>query len=130
MFKINPIYFKKFFVFSLIILITGCATIFKGTRENVSFNSEPTGAKVFVNGAFIGETPIKVELKSNQTHIIEFKKEGYATRTYQLSNSLGAGYVIFDILGGLVPVIIDAATGSWYVLDQDNIYMSLEKEKK
>jgi hypothetical protein len=47
-----------------------------------------------------------------------------------LSNSLGAGYVIFDILGGLVPVIIDAATGSWYVLDQDNIYMSLEKEKK
>jgi hypothetical protein len=29
--------------------------------------------------------------------------------------------VIVDILLGLVPVIVDAATGAWYHLDQKNI---------
>jgi hypothetical protein len=31
---------------------------------------------------------------------------------------------------GLVPVVIDAATGAWYSLDQKNIDAVLEKQQK
>ncbi|MGC9093737.1 MAG: hypothetical protein ACP5JH_10890 [Bacteroidota bacterium] len=34
---------------------------------------------------------------------------------------------MLDILGGLIPVIIDAATGAWYYLDQTSINAVLEK---
>jgi hypothetical protein len=77
----------------------------------------------------MGNTPCKIELKKSQEHTIEFRKAGYATRTYKIQNSVGAGWVILDILGGLVPVIIDAATGAWYSFDQDNINTVLEKQQ-
>jgi hypothetical protein len=31
-------------------------------------------------------------------------------------------------LGGLIPVVVDAATGSWKKLDQDAVDAQLEKE--
>jgi len=74
------------------------------------------------------KTPVELELKSDETYSIEFKKEGYETRTVILHSSVGAGWVILDILGGLIPVIIDAATGNWYGLDKDHINAVLEKE--
>ncbi len=42
-----------------------------------------------------------------------FRKEGYKEASCTLMRSTGAGWVILDILGGLIPVAIDAATGSW-----------------
>lgn len=109
-------------------LLSSCATIFKGTSERVTFNSEPSSAKVYVNGHLMGSTPFKISLKSKDTYFVEFRKEGYETRTVYLSNSIGAGYVILDILFGLVPVIIDAATGSCYMLDQTYINVFMEKQ--
>jgi len=41
---------------------------------------------------------------------------------------VGAGWVILDILGGLIPVIVDAATGDWHYLDQTNVNAALEKQ--
>ena len=39
-----------------------------------------------------------------------------------VSKKVGAGYVVLDVLGGLLPVIIDAATGSWYVLSTNTVH--------
>ncbi len=110
----------------LALLVAGCATIFKGSKEQVYMNSDPAGAKVLVNGALMGTTPVMINLQSNKTYNIEFRMDGYETKNYTLTNHLGAGWVILDVLFGLVPVIVDAVTGAWYSLDQDNIYMQLE----
>ncbi len=110
----------------IILLIHGCASIFKGTNEQIYVNSEPVGAKIYVNGALMGSTPVMLQLKSNKTYNIEFRMDGYETRTYTLTNHLGAGWVILDVLCGLLPVVIDAITGAWYGLDQDNVYIQLE----
>lgn len=40
------------------------------------------------------------------------------------------GWIVLDILGALVPVVIYAATGAWYSLDQKNIDAVLEKQQK
>lgn len=129
---------KKFYKFGLFfsfiavttLLFNSCATIFKGSTDDVSFSSDPSGAKVYVNGVLLGTTPVKLKLKSKNSYTIEIKKEGYETKTVVINNSIGAGWIILDILGGFIPVIIDAATGSWYSLDQEHVNAVLEKQQK
>lgn len=117
------------FLAVIALLFNGCATIFKGTSSNVDFSSDPSGAKVYVNGYLMGTTPVKLKLESKKVYHIEFKKEGYETKTFTITNHVGVGWVILDIFGGLVPVIVDASTGAWYSLDQDNVNAILEKQQ-
>jgi hypothetical protein len=112
-------------------LLVSCATLFGGgPSQSVGFSSDPVGAQVYVNGTLMGITPVALKLAKSKTYYIEFKKEGYHTRTVQLTNSVGAGWVVLDVLGGVIPVVIDATTGSWYSLDQDNVNAVLEKQQK
>jgi hypothetical protein len=112
-----------------IFVMNGCATIFKGSTDTVNFSSDPSGAKVYVNGSLMGTVPLQLELKSNQTYTIEFRKEGYENKTVVLNNSVGAGWIILDVLFGLVPIIVDAATGNWYSLDQSHVNAALEAQQ-
>ena len=116
-------------VISLFLLISSCATLFKGLSNNVDFKSDPQGAKVYVNGNYRGDTPITLKLRSKYACNIEFRKEGYKTKTFVINNHVGAGWIILDVIGGLIPVIIDAATGAWYVLDQKSVNFVLEKQQ-
>jgi len=109
-------------------LSLGCAAIFKGTSDKVDFSSEPEGAKVYVNGVLMGDTPLNLKLESKRTYYVEFKKEGYETKHFTLTNHVGVGWIILDVIFGVVPVVVDAATGSWYVLDQDYVNAVLETE--
>jgi len=124
---------KTLFVLAVILFfftLNGCATLIKGTTEEVLFTSNPDSAMVFVNGANLGKTPFKIELKSNQTYNIDFERTGYENRTILLNNSVSGGYVVLDIIFGLAPIIVDAATGSWFSLDHDHINVNLEKQKE
>lgn len=111
------------------IALSGCATIFHGSTDTVNFTSEPSGASLYVDGLNLGKTPFQTALKSNKTYNIEFRLAGYETRTVVLNNSIGAGYIVLDVLFGLFPVIIDAATGDWYSLDLSQVNAPLEKAK-
>ncbi len=115
---------------ALFLLTSSCATLFKGTSSRVDFSSDPQGAKIYANGNYMGDTPIRLKLESKRTYNIEFRKEGYQTKTFNITNHVGAGWVVLDILAGLVPVIIDAATGAWYELDQKTVNAILEKQQK
>lgn len=110
-------------------LLSNCAAIFKGTSSKVYFSSDPRGAKVYVNGNPMGITPVMLKLESKRTYYIEFKKEGYEPETFTITNHVGVGWVILDVLGGFIPVIVDAATGAWYELDQDNVNVILERQQ-
>ncbi len=116
-------------LFSFVFLLSGCATLFKGTSEEVRFSSEPQRAEVWVNGLRMGETPVSLKLESKKTYQIEFRKEGYKPVVRNITNHVGAGWIILDALGALIPVIIDAATGAWYSLDQKNVDAVLEKQQ-
>jgi hypothetical protein len=116
-------------VLVLCLLSASCATIIKGNSSKVDLNSDPQGAKVFVNGNFMGETPIRIKLESKGNYFLEFKKEGFKTKSFNITNHVGAGWIILDVLFGLIPVLVDAATGSWYDLDQNNINAILEKQQ-
>lgn len=121
----------KIFIIGLsCIFIACCATLFKGGYNEVNFNSDPQRAQVYCDGGLIGETPVAIKLDSNKSYMIEIRKVGYRTHTQTITNHIGAGWVILDILGGLLPVIVDAATGDWYSLDQKNINAVLIEQTK
>lgn len=45
-------------VLIIALLAVGCATIVDGSSQPVTFNSEPNRAKIFINGAQMGVTPL------------------------------------------------------------------------
>lgn len=109
-------------------MLTSCATIFKGGLQNVSFTSDPAGAMVLINGMERGKTPLPLQLKCNTSYNITFKKEGYEDKNYVLNNHIEGIWIVLDILGGGIPIIIDAATGNWYKLDESQVNLPLEKK--
>lgn len=114
---------------SIFFFFTGCATLEKGTHESVDFDSDPSGADVYVNGDRMGSTPVTLKLESKTIQRVEFKKSGYRSKNYTITNHIVTKWVIFDVILGVAPVIVDAVTGAWYELDQDEVNAVLEKEK-
>ena len=112
----------------LALSIVSCATVFKGSTEEVYFNSEPEGALLLVDGSQRGKTPLVLELRSNKTHAVIFKMPGYKPESVTITKSIGGGYLALDVLFGFFPIIVDAATGNWYMLDQDHVHVVLTKE--
>lgn len=119
--------FRSMSVFALAstFALSGCGALFNGGPAHVAFQSNPSGAEVWINGAQRGATPITLDLAKNQNYTVTFKKAGFQDATMNLNKKVGAGWVILDILGGVLPVVVDAATGSWYGLSTNNVNMNL-----
>lgn len=108
--------------------VGGCASILKGTSQEVFIVSEPSRAEVYIDGQLRGTTPLELKLETDETYVIEYRMDGYTTETFNISNSIGAGWIILDVVCGIVPVVVDAVTGAWYSLDEDNVSVVLVPE--
>ena len=53
-------------ILSALIICTGCATIISGTSQNITFESSPSGATIFLDGERVGVTPFSTSLKKNK----------------------------------------------------------------
>lgn len=109
------------------LLVTSCAAIFKGSRSKLDLASKPTGAKVYIDGNYQGDTPLKLRLESKRDYTIEFRVEGYPSKTVNILNKVGAGWIVLDVLCGLVGIVVDSFTGSWYEFDQRSVTVVLEE---
>ena len=67
----------KSILLSSVLLLSSCATIISGSRQNVEIASEPTSAKVYINEIEIGNTPVQKNLKRNQDYNLVLKLDGY-----------------------------------------------------
>lgn len=109
-------------------LSTGCATILKGSRESLMIVSEPSGAKVQINGVDVGNTPLTTRVHGTEDQMIQVRKEGYETRSIIVASSVGAGWIVVDFFCGVLPLLVDAVTGDWKSLDQNNVSVALDKK--
>jgi hypothetical protein len=64
---------------------------------------------------------------SQRDYAIELRMDGKAAKTVNVQNKVGAGWIVLDVLGGVVPMIIDAVMGSWYGFDQNSVTVILDK---
>ncbi|HEX8849722.1 MAG TPA: hypothetical protein VF761_09335 [Gemmatimonadaceae bacterium] len=109
---------------------TGCGTILHGPRQAVPVNSNPPGATVQATPASGGTitTPGTLDLERKNSYQLTFTSPGYTPATVNLHNNIGTGTVIADVLlTGLVGVVVDAATGSWYGLVPENVTATLTR---
>jgi len=99
--------------------LSGCGTIFGGTREIITATSAPDVARITTDpssGSFT--TPASMSLERKHSYTLTFTKDGYEPATFQINHSLRGGIVVLDVLfTGLLGVIIDAVTGGWYQLE-------------
>ena len=120
-------FFKKPPIFTIISLfITSCASILTGSKRKVLFETEPSGAKVFVNGFEKGKTP--VQLKVTAEDRIDFRLDDYSERVVVMDSKFNA----VSILNGLSILGwgIDALTGSLKRVDTKYVKVTLEKSNK
>lgn len=110
-------------------LMTSCATNFTGTQDTIRFDSNPQGAKVYIDGLEVCKTPCSTPVKrSIFNKLAEIKLEGYETRVITLDRKLNAVSILN--LGSLVGWGIDAATGALIKYDRKGYEIELEKDKR
>ena len=113
------------FICSLTLFSAGCCSIMNGTRQEIAVSSSPSGATVYHNNAYAGQTPAILELKRNSRHIIRVEKEGYQPGEAALTKNV-SGWVWGNIFfGGLIGFAIDAIDGSIYKISPDSVQLSL-----
>lgn len=109
---------KILFTGSCLILLTGCATMFRGTEQMVSVNTTPSGAKLEFSNGQSCESPCQITVKRDQPLQITISKAGCHTQTATMVPTLaGAG----AMLGGF----IDYATGAVYDLQPNPLTVTL-----
>ena len=68
---------------------------------------------------------MNLTVSNRESHTIQFRKEGYQPVTCRLNATVSGKIVVLDILGGLVPIIVDAATDNWKRLEQESCSVQL-----
>ena len=107
-------------------MTTSCASIFTGAKRNVLFESDPSGAKVFVNGFEKGSTPVQIKVKADDR--IDFRLDNYRERVVVMDSKFNLVSILngFSIIGWGV----DALTGSLKRVDTKYVKVTLEKSDK
>ncbi|WP_190242130.1 PEGA domain-containing protein [Bradyrhizobium algeriense] len=97
----------------------GCASVTRGTTENISISSTPSGATAEVSGLDVPTacvTPCVVVAKRSADITVTVNKEGYEPQIIPLTKEVpgtgAAGFAGNLLLGGLVGMGVDAATGA------------------
>ena len=109
-------------------LMTGCATIFTGTKDRIYFSSTPSGATIFKDGVEICTTPCNYRIKRSLSDTeVEFKLDGYETRLVTLDKELNLVSIIN--LGNLFGWGIDVLSGAVMKYDRKAYDLKLTQEK-
>lgn len=115
-------------VVALLPALSGCGLLFGGTTQIIRATSSPDGVTVSAGmGGQDYKTPASISLERKNNYTLTFSAQGYSSQKVDLQRSIRGGIVVLDILCGLVPVIVDAATGAWYKLSPEVVNVSLAK---
>lgn len=111
---------------SVVALSAGCASVFKGTDQLITINSEPDGAVVSIDEISVGVTPLSTKVKKNHASSITVKKEGYKTQNMPLGKKYD-GIALLNIFWDLSTT--DMITGAAYEYSPSTYYFELKKEE-
>ncbi len=111
-------------------LLTNCASIIHGTRQNVTVNSTPTQADLVIKtegGVIVhqGQTPATVTLERKNSYDVTISLEGYQETKIRINKEFDATYLGNLICGGVIGLIIDAVNGAMYKLEPAMIQAEL-----
>ena len=111
------------------LVLSGCGAILHGPRQNIDVQTSPGGAKLETSPATgTYTTPTTLNLERKNTYLLTFTAPGYNPATFNLRNGIGTGTLIADVLlTGVIGVVVDAVTGSWYGLEPESANVTLTR---
>ena len=124
----------------IVVISSGCASIFCGADKTINISSIPKGANFSIRnrkGNIIeqGITPTNVSLKRGSgwfkagDYTLSMSKAGFTTTNQKIEQGLEGWYFGNIIFGGLIGmVIVDPLTGGMYTLDDIELELSPEKQ--
>jgi len=126
---------KRLVAVAVAAALGGCATVTRGTTEQITINSEPAGADAKSSiGHACTATPCTWEVSRKSEFVVSFSKPGYHDMQVPVSTRIaGAGAVGFAgnvVVGGLIGMGVDAATGSTLEHYPNPVMASLVPSKK
>ncbi len=112
---------------AITLLLSSCATVMSGSKQNVKFTSNPSSATVFIDEVEVGKTPFEMKLARKSEHQVMIKLEGYQTYQTSLTKKLNGWFFGNILIGGLIGIIIDPITGAMYNLTPKEINAEMAK---
>jgi hypothetical protein len=121
--------------FTVLLLCTGCATLFTNSSADISVNSDPEGASIYVDGLKRGgETPTDVTLDYSYSspwkeEEIVLKLNNYEDREFEVNHGIAGWYWGNFLLGPFAGIggLIDIFTGSWASVDMKSYNLELRE---
>lgn len=105
-------------VIGLVLLLSGCATMFNPGPTNFTATSTPSGATVEVVAVRTGEaftrvTPATFTLNKGSDYRLTFELAGYRSEEIMVRREVNA-WLFGSILLGILPAVVDFATDSMW----------------
>lgn len=113
---------RKFLIGMLVMSQFGCATIIKGDKQSIGISSNPSGARVQYSGG-IAITPSALNLETDQNYTLTLKKEGCEEASAVITKKPSGWLWGNIVLGGIIGLIVDFATGAAYKLSPENVHV-------
>ncbi|WP_372784426.1 PEGA domain-containing protein [Phenylobacterium sp.] len=117
----------------LCLLLGGCATITRGTKDTWTVNTTPAGAAVRTSNMFSCEqTPCTFKISRKAEFNVTITKLGYREWTGRVTHHIatggGAAMAGNVILGGVIGAVADASSGAMNDLVPNPLNVTLEKD--
>jgi hypothetical protein len=107
---------KRFAVVAVAVLCSGCASITRGTTDQVQIQSEPAGAEARTSMGQTCVTPCTLQFSRKDEFTVTASKTGYHSAEMQVSTRIAgggaAGFAGNVLIGGVVGMAVDAASGA------------------
>jgi hypothetical protein len=101
----------------ILLVLTGCAAVFRESHPKVRIDSDPAGAEARVRDADPKATPTEVEVPRSGTSDIVIRKQGYEDHRGVIKKRANGAWIAIDVVTCIftlcIPLIVDAATGAW-----------------
>jgi len=108
-------------------VLMGCATLVRGTRQTVHFESSPEGAEF--RDASTGQrwtAPTDIALERKRRHSLSVSKDGYESQQVYLRSEVPFAWWFLDAFTLGVSTAIDAILGGLYDLKPERVTVVLE----
>lgn len=116
-------------VLSVCALLSACGTIFNGSSQKVSFDSNVKNVRIYENGAFLCMTPCTASIpRGSDSYFLTAKKNGYEDVSLRLASSASAWFWMNISSLGFYGSTTDFASGGMWKYDRDSVFVEMEKE--
>ena len=111
--------------------LAGCGSIARGTSENVAINATPSGASIQTSNGFKCDTTCNIKVSRKDDFTVTAAYPGYQSETVQVKRKVSgggaAGMAGNILLGGVIGIGVDAATGAALDHYPNPVNINLEK---